>query len=29
MYNLTDVDISSTNIKIEEAVEIKKYNYYV
>lgn len=29
MYNLTDVDISSTNIKIEEAVEIKKYTYYV
>jgi hypothetical protein len=29
LYNLTDVDISSTNMKLEDAVAIKKYTYYV
>ena len=29
LYNLTDADISTTNMKLEEAVEIKKYAYYV
>ena len=29
LYNLTDSDISTTNMKLEEAVTIKQYSYYV
>ena len=29
LYNLTDADISSTSLKIEETVAIKKYTYFV
>ena len=29
LYNLTDSDVSSTNMKLDDIVELKKYTYYV
>jgi hypothetical protein len=29
LYNLTDADLSTSNIPLEETVLIKKYSYYV
>ena len=29
LYNLTDADLSTTNVKLEETVVIKQYSYYV
>ena len=29
LYNLTDSDLSSANVRIEESVAIKKYSYFV
>lgn len=29
LYNLTDADLSTTNVKLEETVAIKQYSYYV
>lgn len=29
LYNLTDADISSTNVELKEVVTIKQYSYYV
>ena len=29
LYNLTDADLSASNMRLEDTVEMKKYTYYV